>query len=325
MRGIFLNGRPARRRPQMWLVAALVGAMGLLGAGAAAAQSPEYTVESTVFLPQQYYVGDTVEARVRIRVEAQGPVTLSAPEEPPSPAWGSIRRILVSGAFPTYEVRISFTPFRPGTQTFPPIDLGEITLEGVDLHVASVLEPGESELAPVRDQLLLPQTRVLLTVVVAVLVGIPLMLFVAFPWFRHRWNDILTAYRSRRPHRKLRRALDRLQNEAAHLSAREFYIRLLEDSRRYLTRKLGFDCMSATTGELRSAFSRVLGNNSLVDTLTGLFETGDLVKFANRTASLEQRLNHIDALRHAAAQLEKERKQQRAKLREREEAEIVDL
>jgi hypothetical protein len=297
-------------------------------AAEAAAAEADYAVASTVFLPQQYYVGDTVEARVRVRLDADEPRSLSAPEELPEPAWGEIRRVLVSGGYPNFEVRISFAAYRPGTQTFPPIDLGGITLRGVDLHVASVLEEGDSELAPVRDQLLLPQTRVLLAVVLAVLFGIPLMLFVAFPWVRSRWQVAVAAHQARRPYRKLKRSLDRLEEESDQLTGRNFYIRLLEDARRYLTRRLGVDCMSATTGELRKLISRTLGQSELVDTLNGLFQTGDLVKFAHRASPVEQRLRHIEALRHAALQLEKERRHRRGQEElavSDEGARIVDL
>lgn len=309
-----------KRRAAAWVLLLAL----LVAGGRAATQESRYTVESTVFLPQQFYVGDAVEARIRVRVEGAGR-GLSAPEQPPEPAWGSIRRILVSGAQGAYEVRISFTAFRPGTQTFPSIDLGPITLEGIDFHVASVLGAEESELSPVRNQLLLPQTRVLMTIVLAVLFGIPLMLLIAFPWLRRRWHDLLALYRARRPYRKLRKSLERLQDEAARLSGREFYIRLLDDARRYLTRRLGFDCMSATTGELREVISVRLSDDTLVETLTELFELGDLVKFAERSAPLEQRLGHIDALRRTAGQLEKQRKQGSARHATARERSIVDI
>ena len=139
-------------------------AVGLLAAAIAAhapAQSTEYSVENTLLLPQRFYVGDRVEARVQLRLAETAQAPTRAPETTPDPEWGTIHAISIDGSGRDYEVRIGFTPYQPGTLTFPALDLGALTLRGVDFHVESILDGQSTELAPVRSQLLLPSTRML--------------------------------------------------------------------------------------------------------------------------------------------------------------------
>jgi hypothetical protein len=133
------------------------------------------TVSQVVFLPQTYYIGDVVEARVIVR--ATESLDLVPPTPLPRSDWVDVRSVVVVQRADGYEVRVLFQPFFVGTRQLPPIDLGSMTLSGVSVVVQSLsVEEGELELQPVRDQLLLPGTQALIAVFLLLLVGVPVVI-----------------------------------------------------------------------------------------------------------------------------------------------------
>jgi hypothetical protein len=264
-----------------------------------------------VLLPHLFYVGDRVEARVKLRVETADIEQPAAPAELPDPEWGTIHRVSITGSGRRFDVRISFTPFRPGTLTFPPLDFGSLTLHGVDFHVASILEEDSPQLSPMRDQLVLPSTRFFIAMAATVLVLVPVAILAFYPFIRRQFGRVVGYYRAGRPYRKLRRSLNRLRQDAAHVEGRTYYIRLLDEGRRYLTRKLGVDCVSATTRELETMMVSYIANEEDRGTLLSLFHMGDLVKFAQRPAPIDKRVDDADMLLEIAWRLERRRSEER--------------
>jgi len=265
--------------------------------------SQSYTVASTVFLPRVFYVGDRVEMRISLRVPQNA--ALERPAEMPTPQWGEIHSISVSHAGGDATVRIIFTPFRPGTQSMPVMKLGDITLEGVNVYVKSILQEGEVGLAPPRSQLLLPSTRLVIGLGVGVLVILPLGWFVFYRWGRSRLVGLIARYRERQPNRRMQRVLKQLSADVENRSGREFYIVLQEELRRYLSRKLDADCMSATTWELRLHLGRLTPDQNDTQLLLSLFQFGDLVKFAGKSSSARIRKEHLQQVGELLARVER--------------------
>lgn len=273
--------------------------LGLCAVAAAPAES--YTITESVVLPSEYYVGDRAELRVRVQTAAG--VELSLPAALPESAWAEFHGIRL---FPIdaqrSEIRLSFTAFRPGTQTLPAFNLGGITLRGLTVHVSSVLEDGRTEPAPAEPPMLLPTTRLRMALFAAVLLVGPLLLWVLFRVGRVQVALLIAGYRNAQPYRKLRRTLRGLESELAQLDARSFYIVLLEDLRRYFSRRLRRDLVSATSFEIMHHLSELDARGT--DQLAEVFRTGDLVKFAGRPSTVEQRQIHLQTVLAVINQIE---------------------
>ncbi|MFP4566014.1 MAG: hypothetical protein ACLFNX_05885 [Spirochaetaceae bacterium] len=282
--------------------------LAVLSAPPAVAQSEEAReaeIERTTFLPQVFYVGDRVEMRVAFRPAAGTAPRL--PEETPSISWGTLHRMRLAAVSGGWELRVSFTPFRPGTQTLPPMQLGDVYLRGIDVPVPSILDENRSELAPLRDQLLLPATEALFVAAVAVLVLVPAAWFVFFRWGRRRFRDLITRYREALPYRRINRSLRQLANDMDGMNDRDFYIQLLFDFRSYLSRRMHTEAFSATTEELAVELDRYIPTEEDREAVLEVFKFGDRVKFASQRASTRARSDHLEAVMRVLRHVERKR------------------
>jgi len=262
------------------------------------------SVSQVVFLPQTYYVGDRVEARVVVR--GIRPANLTIPDELPDLGWIVIDSIAVVERPDGAEVRILFQPFFVGTRELPPIDLDGYRLTGVSALVTSVApEEGELQPASVRDQLVLPGTQVQIAGALTALVGTPLLLLLAGGWGRRFRDRLVRRYRERRPYRTFLRSLKTLVAEMHGLDGKSFYIRLLDTFRMYLDGRFSAGVHSATTGELEHVLGRARFSPELRSSIIDLFRFGDLVKFAHRRVTLSERNSHIDEIRRIAETLQR--------------------
>ncbi len=76
---------------------------------------------------------------------------------------------------------------------------------------------------------------------------------------------------------------------------KEYYSRLSEIVRIYISRQFEIHAMESTTTEILEAFSVLeAGNDGLMDELEGLLMLADLVKFAKGTATEEENLQHLE-------------------------------
>lgn len=266
----------------------------------------EYSVTDIIFLPRVYYVGDRVELRVLLRY--------SPDEEPARPAevprveWGDIHEITASFENGVGELRLSFTPFTPGTQSIPPIPLGSFTLARTDVFVQSILTQEAPELAPPRDPVVLPGTRFAVILVAAIIVGAPLLWILVLRRSLDWIKMLLRRYREGQPYRRLARDLRNLTQSSSDMDGRRFYILLGEDFRRYLTRKTGSDCLAATTGEVSERLATLIGDTQKRERLVELLHYGDLVKFADRPSSENTRREHVEVMKEVVKAIESRRK-----------------
>ena len=266
----------------------------------------EYSVTDIIFLPRVYYVGDRVELRVLLRYSPDEEP--ARPTEVPQVEWGDIHEVTASFENGVGEVRLSFTPFTPGTQSIPPIPLGSFTLARTDVFVQSILTQEAAELAPPRDPVVLPGTRFAMILLAATIVGVPLLWFLVLRRSLDWIKMLLQRYREGQPYRRLARDLRTLTQGSSDMDGRRFYIRLGEDFRRYLTRKTGTDCLAATTGEVSDRLSSLISDQQKRERLVELLHYGDLVKFADRPSSENTRREHVEVMKEVVKTIESRRK-----------------
>jgi hypothetical protein len=184
-------------------------------------------------------------------------------------------------------VQIHFVSFRPGIFTTPPLDLGGILLRGIEMETRSVLEDrGEEDLRPPRRQLVIPGTWLKAGFLAAFLILFPPLLI--FLW--RKAPGWLARYRELRnrnlPLQRLRAVLRRLAKELSDMDGGRFFSELTAAIRIYLTEKLSFPAVKATTREI----DRMLPGRMPVEPLprdaasgiVALLQRGDHVKFGKR-------------------------------------------
>lgn len=263
-------------------------------------------VVRTVFLPQVYYVGDVVEARVTIR--GINPDELAVPSSLPKLDWIEVREVGFFGTGDGIGVRIVFQPFFVGTRNLPPLDLGPFELDTVTAVVASSVQEGERQLEPMRGQLLLPGTRLVVGVTFTLVFVAPVVLYVMWGYGRRRLTALIGRYRSGLPYRKLARGLRHLESDIHEIDARRYYIRLTELARLFLARRASGKFISATTRELPGLLSDIGLTDNQIQELMEVFNAGDLAKFASRHVSLDQRRHHAETLQHIGRIIHRERR-----------------
>ncbi|MFW5827496.1 MAG: hypothetical protein ACOCU4_05370 [Alkalispirochaeta sp.] len=284
-----------RRVVMLGALAVLVGVSGSLSS---------QSVADVIFLPQTYYVGDLVEARVVVRSSED--LDLSVPQTLPSTEWVDLREVSIVQRADGYEVRILFQPFFVGTRQLPAIDLGSFTVSGVSAVVSTLQsEEGELELQPVRDQLLLPGTRALIAAIILAVFGIPLVVVFTGGWITRHVAAFRERYRANRPYRTLQKRLKQLQTEMHELDGKGYYIRLVDITRSYLEGRYGIVFRSATTGELDRYLRKEGIPEEQRQRLIELFQFGDLVKFANRRVTVHDRTYHLEAVKSLSGELQR--------------------
>jgi hypothetical protein len=262
---------------------------------AAAALSPQdrFSIGRTVFLPPVYYVGDELELRIEVQSEEE--LALTEPSELPAIEWGEIRDIRIVERGREKSVRVILVSFVPGSHVLPAIDLGAVSLSGIEISTSSILAEDDRQPAQAKGQLLLPGTRFYIGFTIGIIVVIPLLFLLFFKWGKEKIVLLIKKYKERQPARNLIKALQQLNEDAADLDGRDFYILLLDEIRVYLTKKIKVDCLSATSGELELVLSAVLPAENQQTALMKIFKQGDLVKFGNTASSLHERRNHINS------------------------------
>jgi hypothetical protein len=263
-------------------------------------------ISQVVFLPQTFYVGDMVEARVVVRTAET--LDLVVPELLPSTEWITVHSVTIVQRTDGFEARIIFQPFFVGTRQLPTIGLGAMELTGVSAFVNSMIASDDLEHEPIRDQLLLPGTRLLVAIVLGALVAIPLAVVGAGKWFRRRLVSLFRRYREKKPYRRLVKNLRTLQAEMHELDGKRYYIRLLDEARVFFDNHFDVAIRAATTEELEERLAQAGAAPDTRRTLVEMFRFGDLVKFAQYTVTVEDRTRHLAELRALAQEAYRNRK-----------------
>ena len=287
------------------LVAALLVVAGSFGARDVSPQA----IAQVVFLPQTFYVGDMVEARVVVRTTET--LNLTVPDPLPVTEWITIHSVTIVQRADGFEARIVFQPFFVGTRQLPVIGLGAMELSGVSVFVSSMVEPGDTDPAPVRDQMLLPGTRFFVALVVVSVLGLPLLVLGTGKWIRRWIRYLVGRWRENRPYRRLMKNLKVLQTEMHEMDGKRYYIRLLDEARVFFDRHFHASILAATTEELEDRLVQARAPAEVREVLLEMFRFGDLVKFAHRTVTVHDRTRHLEELRALAQSVHRADKRSR--------------
>ncbi len=262
-------------------------------------------IEEIKYLPPVFFVGDQVE--IRITITGSEELDLHSPEELPETKWGTINSVRAIKKPLNWEVRILVTSFVPETQTLPPLNLGDTVLERIDVPVGSVLDRQEPVLAPPRQQLLLPSTKLYLALGIGLVFGLPLLFTFGFKWGKRKISELISRYRENQPNRRLAKILSSL-DDTVRSNPRRFYIILLDELRLFMTSKSGIDCRAATTDEISDYVREFTGDAALSSSVMDIFNRGDLVKFANKRTTLKKRNEHLETVKELSVTTRSEEK-----------------
>lgn len=263
-------------------------------------------IAQVVFLPQTFYVGDMVEARVVVRTTET--LNLVIPDPLPVTEWITVHSVTIVQRADGFEARIVFQPFFVGTRQLPTIGLGQLDLSGISVFVNSIVTPGDMEPAPVRDQVLLPGTRFLAAIILGALVFVPVLVLLTGKWVRGRFRYLVGRWQENRPYRRLMKNLRNLQAEMNQMDGKRYYIRLLDEARTFFDRHFHASIRAATTEELDEKLESAAAPPDVRRVLVEMFRFGDLVKFAQQTVTVEDRTRHLEELRSLAHAVHRARK-----------------
>lgn len=276
-------------------------------------------VVSVHLLPPDFYVGDTVELRILLRSD-NGDL-IRPPDQLPGADWVYFHGVRVENSGNNHELRIFFSSFSPGTRTLPELDFGSWVLSGMKIHTSSILN-GEGDLADIRGQLYLPGTFTLLIVTALIVLIGPLAFVAVSGILRQRLRSAASLLLRKRPYWRLKRDLKELSAQALMMSDRDFYYRLSDAVRSYISRRTGWDCITTTIHEIRSMMQTLFPKGDIAMRLIHFLEYADMIKFAGIEAGSARKGDDLLRLGELSAAVEEE-----CKIRDREtgEEENVDI
>jgi hypothetical protein len=256
-----------------------------------------------LFLPAEYYVGDSVE--LRLIIENKSGEELSVPADLPELPWLEIQEFSIQPSAGGTELIIRFTTFMPGTRTLPAIDLGGGVLVDLKIHAASILDDTNAPFAPSRDQLLLPGTLAGLSVLIALLFLGPILTILLAGKGRRALLRMIEAHRGRRPVRLFLKRLRTLEEELERIPGRDFYLEMGSILRTYLTDRVGHDFISATSREFSFLCGKSFEDAELASSVSKMVSLSDNIKFGGERVNRERKLRDLRLVRDVAAYVEK--------------------
>ncbi len=254
------------------------------------------TLVDMKFLPPAFYIGDPVELQLEYSLEA--PVKLAVPKILPKVEWVDIRDIRIVPSDDMVRISIEFTSFAAGNKTLPTIDLGAIVLQDIRISTLSLLGESHDGVRRLRGQLLLPGTRIGVTIVLTLIAMSPFLLHSLYRLLSRLITSLKKMFHVHRPARRFRRLLRKLNEKLGIDSASDWYLQLSRGIRNYLSERTGCDCRSATTSEISAIIGSSVGQD-IKDKLLQVLKVGDMVKFAGQNAdmsSLKQTLAVVESV-----------------------------
>ncbi len=246
------------------------------------------------FLPPTYYPGDRL--TVLIRVEVGPDCSVTPPQIVPADPYISIRDVEVSRNGDYAQVSISLTTFLPGERTVPRMELGDIEIADILLSPASLVEDLDADFQPLRDQLLLPGTRVLLVFTVTGIAAAVLAAVFLFTRLKAKLQGLRRWWHAWVEKRRLAGLLGKLEKEFSLMGADMFYRLLSGRLRSYIGILFSIPSEALTSKELDSFFTGGAAAGAYTD-LAGIFRRSDEVRFGGASVRKETVLRDVSSVR----------------------------
>lgn len=259
-------------------------------------------VQRTVFIPPEYYMGDSVELRLQIELEDYG--TLEIPQNVVSSEWVEIKDIQIQQDNLEAEIIVRFTSFSPGTRALPELDFGPFVLSDFKIYTNSLIAEGENDLKGLRSQVMIPGSRLYIILLVVAAFVLPYLFYFLIKFLIKYTIFLSRKYNSARPYRIFSRVLKRLEGNLEKISVRDFFITLSDSLRIYLSARTGVDCISATTSEISILHGFGLDEN-LWEHMVSVLRKGDMVKFGGEQLSQSQMKENLDFVVSLCQEIEK--------------------
>ena len=279
----------------------------LIGMCGSAMADGEYRIIEMFFLPPKFYVGDLVELRIGLNIPPDAEI--AEPAETPNSRWLWIEHVEVAiQGNQEAEVRLRFRSFQPGTQLLPPIDLGDIVLQGIRFSTSSLLDEEQiQKLRPFRSQVILPYTWLKVGAMALAVLFLPILAYRGAVWSSARVRMLRSAGIRKRAFLSSQESLQRLRRAAESVEAKVYYGRLSALVRRYLQARLGIGAETTTTNEMAAVLCHALDSDRLIEELIELLRISDAVKFAGRESQSGEMIDMVDRTLTVMRAVEEER------------------
>lgn len=298
MRIARLSGTPFRA---LLVVVAIAAGILVLPSRHLAAQEG-YTLIRSLVIPPTFYVGDRVELRLLIQPDKGRTVT--APQQLPRDPYLHVEAVTVRKLDTEDEIRITFESYAPGGRELPSIRLGNVTLTGLKVRTASLISAGHATLSEPKGQLFLPGSGLVLALLIAVLFGVPPLIFFSIRGARRLVAHLVDRREFERPWVRLRSALARLDHGEGYYDARGFYILVCDELRLYMSKRVVPDYLTATAREFAPLTERSLPDLPQAKATVEVMQFADRVKFAGMAAGPEIMMRDAGRVRAAAEAIE---------------------
>lgn len=270
------------------------------------------------FIPDNYYIGDEVVCRVRIRVAEGFELTQNPEMELPDRPELVVRNLVISArADRVYDIDIHFVPFYPQLR-IPSIALGDVELQEIVVNTFSTLDEGNMQFESLRPQLYLPYTREFVLIFIFLMLMIPILYLSASGKFKQLILNRLALKKRVRPYARINSLIRELGENAGVVSPRDFYIRLTHSLRYYLSETTDEDFYSITTGEIASGLKRIFSDRRIADSVQEIMMFADEIKFSGKRAARAHQRRDLVRLKRSISLIEKEMTEIRREQEERE-------
>ena len=252
--------------------------------------SAQTRTDAPYLIPQTIFVGDPGRLVVPIgrafaRVE---PFVWDNPGKLNETRDLVIQRIELERRGATSRILIDFIPYAPGTLSIPPLEFPsqDVSLSGLEVQVASILDPSQMVLTEPAPPLAMPGTSLLVYGTLTLILFMLAVGIAASFWSRGHFRDFIERLRRRYLLRNMMRFLRRLNQECrdtystgTNLNTTIYLTRLSTEFREFLSLFTGINCRSFTAAEF-------LAMSPLSDPdpvwLCGLFRSWDILRFSGR-------------------------------------------
>ncbi len=252
------------------------------------------------FIPSRFYVGDEVLLRFNLTVSVNDELTIEAY---PRSEKLVIDNIILTRDDKTVLVSVKFRSFVLGSQSLD-LQIGSIQVQGIPIHVSSLLDEGfTGTLAPYRPQLL-ENTPLLLISFVLLIFLVPPGLYFGYQYIRYLKKE--AERRRYSPYRLFIKEIFKLQKTGQVLTDQMYYTQLLHLFRNYLATMTGVRAFTSTTSsELKHLVSECLNEDYTVQ-IIDCFLRSDSIRFGGRLAEPQERERDMAILSHIAKLLLKQ-------------------
>ena len=284
---------------------------------------PAQGVPSHFMLPPTIFVGDPGRVVVLLDEAFAGvePFVLENPGNLPERPDLLIRRIELERRGGIVHLLIDFVPFAPGPLAFPPLEFaaaGEepLTLSGLQVQVASVLNPAWMDLSGPAPPLAVPGTGLLVYGSIALILLVLFLGIAASIWSKRHFRNFWQRLYRRHLIRAILKFLRRLGQESGagkEAGLGQYLSLLASEFREFLSAFTGFNCRSLTPAEFMEL---PLTHDAAVHEplltaafLSRLFRSWDILRFSGRDIArddLAQALNDAESFILALSRAEKE-------------------